>query len=163
VKHRVRASVSAQAPHPRIAELIAHWQGLAPGPNLLPGRQHFDPTAVPRLLPNIWLLEVGPPPSPRYRVRLIGGAVVEAGFPARPGEFIDEERFTADPTAIRLQLDGVVETRRYDWRRGQPNVHHSKYVDSLERVFLPLATDGTTVDTLLAMTVFYWNDGRVRG
>lgn len=52
---------------------------------------------------------------------------------------------------------------QYDWRRGPPGVHHATYVNTLERVVLPLATDGRTVDMLLGMTVFYWNDGRVRG
>ena len=58
---------AAAEPHPRIAELIRHWRSLAPGPGLLPGRRHFDPMKVPKLLPNIWLLEIVPGPPRRYR------------------------------------------------------------------------------------------------
>jgi hypothetical protein len=154
------------APHPHIAEFVAHWQGLAPEPGLLPGRRHFDPLAVPHLLPNIWLLDVehGAPSGParRYRVRLVGGAVVAVGFPARPGEYFDDPRITPDVVTIRRHLDTVVDTHRPDWRRGRPAIDHTKYVDTLERVIVPLAADGRRVDMLMGLTMFYWKDGERR-
>lgn len=153
-------------PHPLIAEFLTYWQRIAPASGLLPGRKHFDPLAVPHLLPNIWLLDVEPGgpagPARRYRVRLVGGAVVAVGFPARPGEYFDDPRVAADVAAIRRQLDTVVETRRPDWRRGRPAIDHTRYVDTLERVIVPLATDGRTVDMLMALTMFYWKDGERR-
>jgi hypothetical protein len=33
----------ADQPHAKVRQLIAYWRGQAPGPDLLPGRQHFDP------------------------------------------------------------------------------------------------------------------------
>lgn len=154
------------APHPYIVEFLAHWQSLAPKLGLLPGRRHFDPLAVPHLLPNIWLLDVergeAPGPAWRYRVRLVGGAVVAVGFPARPGEYFDVPRISTDIVAIRQQLDAVVDTHQPDWRRGKPVIDHTTYVDALERIILPLAADGRRVDMLLALTVFYWKDGKRR-
>lgn len=149
-------------PDPRITDLIGYWRRLAPGLGMLPGRQHFDPLQVHRYLPNIWLVDVVPGPPPRYRLRLAGEAVVQAGILVRPGDFIDEERHTNDVNEARRQLDAVLASRAPDWRRGRPTVRHSKYVDLLERVILPLAADGQTVDMLLCMTVFYWTDGRAR-
>jgi hypothetical protein len=35
------------------------------------------------------------------------------------------------------------------------------HIAAIERVLMPLATDGLTVDVLLCMTLFYWSDGRV--
>ena len=58
-------------PHPRIARMIAYWREFAPGPGLLPGKQHFDPMRVPDLLPNLWLLEVvREGDTRRYRFRV---------------------------------------------------------------------------------------------
>ena len=146
--------------------MIDHWRSLAPAPGSLPGRRHFDPLAVPHLLSNLWLLDVvrGGESGPvrRYRVRLVGGAIVAVGFPARPGEFFDDPSVSADVSALRRQLDAVVETHRPDWRRGKPMIDHTTYVDALERVILPLAADGRSVDMLLGCTVFYWRDGNAR-
>lgn len=153
-------------PHPLIVEFIAHWQGLAPAPGLLPGRRHFDPLAVPHLLPNIWLLDVeraaGPGARLRYRVRLVGGAVVAVGFPGRPGEYFDDPSVTSDVATVRRHLDAIVDTHRPDWRRGPPVIDHTQYVDTLERVILPFAADGRSVDMLIGLTVFYWKHGDER-
>lgn len=153
-------------PHPHIVEMIEYWRSLAPAPGALPGRHHFDPLAVPHLLPNIWLLDVvrgdAPEPGRRYRVRLVGGAIVAVGFPARPGEFFDDPRVSTDVGALRRQLDTVVESQSPDWRRGKPAIDHTTYVDTLERVILPLAADGRSVDMLMGCTVFYWKDGNAR-
>ncbi len=77
-------------PNPRITRLIDYWRGLAPGPGLLPGRRHFDPMRVPDLLPNLWLIDVVRGTPNRYRYRLIGSALFDAGAPMRVGMFIDE-------------------------------------------------------------------------
>ena len=37
---------------------------------------------------------------------------------------------------------------------------HDAQMFSLERIFLPLAADGRTVDMLLCLTVYYSTDGR---
>lgn len=164
-----RSTILAPAvhqPHPLITDFIAHWKGLAPGPGLLPGRRHFDPLAVPHLLPNIWLLDVerstAAGPRLRYRVRLVGGAVVSVGFPARPGAYFDDPSVTSDVANVRRHLDAIVDTHEPDWRRGKPAIDHTTYVDTLERVILPLAADGRTVDMLIGLTVFYWKEGLPR-
>lgn len=153
------ALVSSGQSHPKIAHMIAHWRELAPGPGLLPGRQHFDPIRVPALLPNIWLLDVVREARVRYRVRLVGGSLVDAGAPMRPGVFLDELGGLLNQQGINAIFDEVTRTRLPDWRRGKPTIRHSRYISNLERVFLPFATDGQTVDLIMGVTVFYRGDG----
>lgn len=149
-------------PHARVARLIEYWRGLAPGPGLLPGRRHFDPMRVPDLLPNLWLIDVVCGTPNRYRFRLIGSALFDAGAPMRVGMFVDELGDRIDQKASQSTFDGVVNARQLDWRRGSPIIRHLKFLSALERVLLPLAEDGETVDVILGMTVFYLLDGKTR-
>ena len=149
-------------PHPRIARMIAYWREIAPGPGLLPGKQHFDPMRVPDLLPNLWLLEVAREDDRlRYRIRLVGDALIDSGAPFRKGLFMEDLGDQIDQAQAKAVHDRVVETRQPDWRRGAPIVKHLKFIALLERVMLPLAADGQAVDHILAMTLFYQMDGRV--
>jgi hypothetical protein len=153
---------TGRTPHPRIVRLVDYWRGLAPGLGLLPARRHFDPMRVPELLPNLWLVDVVRGPPRRYRYRLVGNALIDAGAPIRPGLFIDEMDDRIDQQAAHAAFDGVVDTHRPDWRRGPPIIQHLKFISELERVLLPLAEDGQTVDVVLGMTVFYLLDGAIR-
>jgi len=50
----------------------------------------------------------------------------------------------------------VVAEGRHDWRRGAP--HFAGFIDrcvELERVFVPLASDGKTVDIIVTITAFF--------
>ena len=49
----------------------------------------------------------------------------------------------------------VVETKRPNWRRGKSLIRFEKEHAELERLYLPLASDGETVDMILAITVFF--------
>lgn len=149
-------------PHPRISRLMDYWRGLAPETGKLPARRHFDPMQVPDLLPNIWLIDVVRGTPNRYRYRLIGSALTDAGAPIRPGMFIDELADRIDQASAHAAFERVVNTRLPDWRRGTPIIKHFKFISTLERVLLPLAEDGETVDVILGMTVFYLLDGKVR-
>jgi hypothetical protein len=63
---------------PEIVALFDYWRSKAPAEGTLPGRRHIDPLDVPRLLPHIWLVDVVDEPR-RFRVRLLGTALVETG------------------------------------------------------------------------------------
>lgn len=106
-------------PNPRVVRLMEYWRDLAPGPGLPPGRRHHDPMQVPDLLPNIWLIDVVRGTPNRYRYRLIGSTLTDAGAPIKPGMFIDE-------LGERIEQDAA----------------HAAF----ERVLLPLAEDGETAD-----------------
>jgi hypothetical protein len=147
--------------HPKIASLIQHWRGLSPAPGLLPGRQHFDPMRVHQLMPHLWLIDVVPDDARRYRARLVGGALVNAGAPIRRGSFLSDVMTPEERLRAGNFFDQIIQRKHVDWRRGPSVLRHMEHIYALERVMMPMATDGRSVDMLLCMTLFYWRDGRV--
>ncbi len=142
--------------HPKIRELYEYWASLGPGGGKLPGRRDFDPLAVPHLLPNVMLLDVVGQP-PRFRYRLVGTRMVDALGSDLTGRWLDEAHSRPGggkpqfPSYEKVAHEGVS-----DWRRGPP--HFMSYLDKcteVERVFLPLATDGRQVDMILTIVVFF--------
>ena len=143
--------------HEKIRTLHLYWAQAGRRRGALPGRRNIDPVDLPRLLPHLWLMDVVGAP-PRFRVRLIGEAPRRLGIPAKPGDFLDElPQRTTEPLE---DLARVVAARRPSWYRGPASLKHASEMFELERLFLPLATDGSTVDTILAITVFYTLQGR---
>jgi 4-hydroxyphenylpyruvate dioxygenase-like putative hemolysin len=53
----------------------------------------------------------------------------------------------------------VVETGKPSWSRGLSKMRPEKNYYELERVRLPLASDGKTVDIILSLTVFFDSEG----
>lgn len=156
----------AAAAHRKAVQLHEYWCSKAPAAGLLPGRQHIDPTEIPGLLDNIWLLDVvgtidgvvGGAPR-RFRFRLIGDAMHRKGIPGRPGTFIDQFFGNGPADPALADLHAVVDTRLPSWSRGKPMLRHKHEIFELERILLPLAADGHAVDMLLCLTVFYRSDG----
>ncbi len=140
-------------------DLHAYWRNLAPGDGLLPGRRHVEPMDIPALLPHIWLMDIaGDPRDSRYR--LIGTAVTAGVGKDYTGLTLrDAHPASADDPAALGFLKTVAETREPLWYRGPPRFQHQKDVAELENLVLPLASDGTTVDMLLGLSVFFRNDG----
>ncbi len=150
------ATLDIQLWHPKVRALFEYWRSIHPGPGQLPGRAAFDPLAIHQLLPHVMLLDVVGAPS-RFRYRLIGTRMVDALGADLTGRWLDEAHRHPDgtlptfPSYVRVATQGL-----YDWRRGTP--HFAGYLDrcaELERVFLPLAADGRTVDIILAINVFF--------
>jgi hypothetical protein len=145
--------------HPKVIRLYEYWRKKAPGPGLLPSRRDIDPTEIPALLDNIWMLDVVGEPK-RFRFRLIGDAMHRKGIPGRSGEFVDQ-LFSAGIADERMAvLNAVAAARQPSWARGHPQIAHRTQIFELERILLPLATDGRAVDVLLCLTAFYQSDGR---
>jgi len=141
--------------HSKIREMFAYWQSIRPVAGGLPGRRHFEPLAVPALLPNIRLIDIRREPL-RLRYRLVGTRIVEAHGYDMTGQWLDEAHPEfRDDTPLRCEYMSVIEERRPSYRRGKPvfGVNAEKYT-ATERILLPFAEDGQTVDILLAMTVF---------
>jgi hypothetical protein len=136
---------------PRVRDFYAHWEGLRPGPGLLPGRRHFDPIRVPHLLPNTWLLDIEGSP-PRFRYRVIGTGLDIDKLVGATGRYMDEVSpdFPSNPTYPDYL---AVARGEISWRRGPPAFRFMEVWRTIERVLLPLAADGTTPDMMLNITV----------
>lgn len=139
---------------PKIHQVSEAWQGMRPAPDKLPGRQHFDPSAVGRLLPQLMSLDLlradGELRAVRYR--LIGSMIRDAYGEDTTGKLVD-----TFPRHFRL----AAESGKPVWRFGPPAQTILKgRVTAIENLILPLAADGTTVDVLVLLSVFFDQSGR---
>jgi hypothetical protein len=75
------------------------------------------------------------------------------------GRYLDTIVPHFETTRTHAALCAVVEQRLPHWRRGKPDMPHIEEFLQLERVLLPLASDGGAVDAILALTIFYRRDG----
>lgn len=151
--------ILSRSPHPKIRQFIEYWRAIAPA-GALPGRRHFDPSAIPHLLPNLWLMDVERAPELRFRYRLIGTSVARAFGQDFTGRDMGEAHpgFAASP--IHGYLSEVAEKRLPSWRIGRPNFFALQDYLQVERVYLPAARDGQTVDMIFALTIFLDRYGR---
>lgn len=138
--------------HPKIFEIIDHWRSIHPE-NGLPGRQHFDPIAIPHLLPNIRLSEVHGDP-PRFFSRLVGTAIVRAFDEDHTGTWYHDVFEGFERTELYDDFCSVLRDPRPRWRRGVHRLNPLKDFIRIERVLLPFASDGERVDLLLALMLF---------
>jgi len=140
----------------RIRLLHEHWLGLHPAPGVLPGRQHFDPADVPSLLPYLWLADVQRAPL-RFRYRLLGTEHTHVFGRDYAGHWLDETHPQIEASPGYRQYLAAIQEGRVGYRRG-----HTLFSPALpreyrwiERLLLPLARDGKTVDMLLAMSLYH--------
>ncbi len=142
----------ADAKDPRFSAFFVYWQSKAP-PGRLPGRQHIDPLEIPRLLRHIALYDVVRQDGDfRFRFRLVGTGLAEALGADNTGRFIDEimpaEAYPAlHATYSQLARQG---TPQY-WQRNLPFANRDFL--AVQRLALPLAADGNTVDMIMSYYV----------
>lgn len=151
--------------HPIIQAAWRYWHDRHPAPESLPGRQHIDPLGMPQLLPYIWLLEVHPGADkaalPRLRYRLLGSHV-DLGFGGpKTGLWMEEvePRFFEDARLNERYL-ACIRTGKPDYRRGAVHFAVNGGASSVERLLMPLASDGKQVDMLFGCSIFFAADGR---
>jgi hypothetical protein len=147
-----RVTRPPETARPEIIRLYDYWRSKAPAAGLLPGRLHIDPIEIPRLLQYLWLLDVVDDPR-RFRVRLVGTALILTGTPARTGDFMADFMPPDKREASLADLEWVVQSREPWWYRGPVILAHDTFVKEVERLVLPLAADGRNVDMLLCMSV----------
>jgi hypothetical protein len=136
---------------PDFRQLYGYWRSRCEG-DRLPARASIDPAVFPALLPRIYLIDVMCATDPDkfdYRFRLAGTEHFEINQIELTGLMI-EEAFAPDRIeAMRSAYTNVVLTRRPAQTLGaRPAVIGRSHV-VYDRLLLPLASDGLTVDMLL--------------
>jgi len=145
--------------HPKLAALHAYWQAQKPRPDLLPSRAHISPADIPALLPNIYLLDVLENPL-RFRYRLVGTKLLYAGDRELTGLFMEEAHPNFFIAAPYPDYVACVREHRINRRLGSPVFDWDREHVRIERLLLPLASDGIRVDMILGLSVFYDAEGR---
>lgn len=135
-----------------IRDLLRNWMSIHPK-DRLPGRQHFDPLAVPRVLKNVVLTEVERDPY-RFRVRVLGTAVADAFGRDFTGKYLDEVFAGHDASLSHSLRVQAIETALPCLRPAVPGTFQGMEIAPLEGIHLPLAADGAAVDHVLSMFVY---------
>ena len=143
-----------EAAAPRIRALYDYWQKIHPEGGGLPGRRHLDPLDIPRLLPNIWMIDVRQQPL-RFRFRLVGTEIVKFTGRDSTGMWLDQVYPDYEHTeAFAAHRECALKAHPV-YRKGGVLSNPTRRFIEAERLYLPLADDGRTVDILLVMTLYY--------
>ncbi len=141
---------------PELKQIFALWD-LLRGERSMPSRSDFNPAAARSLLPHLILVDVFPDQSQkrRFRVRLHGTAQVRYQGDDWTGAYIHEKTDTASADRLCAVGDYIlakhepwISTGNLYW---QPNKRYRKF----ESILLPMSDDGTTVNMILGLTIFF--------
>lgn len=145
----------------RFADLHRYWCDKAAG-HAMPSRRDIDPVEIPKLLPDVMLVERAA--NGRYRYRLIGTENARAHGINATGRYLDEvlPGPSYGPHVLAL-YDECVRERRPLYSEclffppgGNEPERHTKVL------FLPLSGDAATVNMILVMQVFVYIDRATR-
>ena len=144
----------------RIAAAYEYWRARS-ADRAMPRRADIEPTEIPKLLRDIMLVDVLP--EGRYRYRLIGTGNTQAhGFSAT-GRYLDEVLPGEEYKAHVLGLyDKCVRERRPLYSEClflSPQRSPARHTKVL---FMPLSEDGTNVNMVFVVQVFFYIDEATR-
>lgn len=142
---------------PSIRWLYDYWRLLHPAPAMLPGRQHIDPLDFYRLWPWIWMVDVQHAPL-RFRFRLIGTEHVKPLRRDHTGRWLDEAVPELLGSPVSEGLENAAVRRAAGFHRSPSYFQYDGEVLfrphlMAERLFLPLARDGRSVDIVLVLAM----------
>jgi hypothetical protein len=145
--------------HPVVRRFYEYWRDIAPS-GRLPGRQHVAPENIVPLLSRLWILDVFRDPL-RFRYRLVGTDITRSVRRELTGQWLDE----AQPESmrnvnLRNRYRFILETGQATWRRGQTLWDRDPNHRIVENCLAPLATDGVTIDKIIAVSVIFDTTGR---
>lgn len=135
-----------------LRSLYDYWRALGLAAGGLPSLQSFDPLHLPKLLPNMWIIEVAPD-THRFRMRLAGEDINAIYGRSIAGQYFRDVFAPSDVETI---------VARYRKALGEPAVFHangSVYAAGNrltvgERLGLPMAGRSGGTNTLLGATVY---------
>jgi hypothetical protein len=141
----------------RVRRLYDYWRSIHPAAGGLPGRQHVEPLDLAALLRWLWLIDIHPEPL-RFRYRLVGTAHALVAGADPTGEWFDEASAAFEQIVAAAELTAALSgTLRYT------RVARARAADRdtvhIERLVLPLAQGGASVNMLLGMTLYRQDDG----
>src|SRR5262245_61261277 len=141
---------------PDLVRFYDYWLTLR-GERRMPSRSDIDPLQIPPgYLPDIMLIEVSHDPR-RYRYRLVGTHVVTASGEDRTGRSFDDVSFFKTNPAVMQQFERVVNTAEplYSLEPFTNFITGRQY--EVDRIMLPLSSDGRAVDMVLVL--FHFKSG----
>lgn len=132
----------------RIKRAHSYWQSKCHRCHM-PSRADIDPMDIPDLLPHVTLVDVVAD-ARRFVYRLVGTAEVDARGRDPTGMSVAEAYFGPTPESALVNYVTVMETQQPVFERADFTTPNGRYVDE-EALFLPLSSDGATVDKILVV------------
>lgn len=137
---------------PGLRLLYDHWLELAEAADGLPPLQEFDALHLPRLLPNMWIIEVEPSTG-RFRMRLAGENINAIYGRSIAGQYFKD---------VFQPGDAEIIAARYARALSEPAIFHASgsvyaaggNLTVGERLGLPMLGRGGSTNTLLGATVY---------
>ena len=137
---------------PTLVRLFDYWHAKRAG-RLMPSRADIDPAELRGLVLNVMLYDVVEP-GRLYRIRLVGQAIVDFVGANNTGKMAGDGMAPEAARRMIDTLDSVVANRAPRFRQGSAYWHRDKAHRPFEACFLPLSSDGDTVDKILAGNAF---------
>jgi hypothetical protein len=135
----------------RLHAVLSYWSGKR-GDRPMPSRRNIDPLELgPGILPHLMLVDVEP--GPRFRYRLFGTVVSDAFGMDATGRYIDEVMVGKYKDFILGIYGDVVAMKKPVYSTSIYGPQPDRKM-STQRLMLPLSSDGSTVDMVLACQVF---------
>src|SRR5258708_39154879 len=136
----------------RLRRLIQHWLELR-GSRAMPARQDIDPVRIFFALPYLWIYDFLPPEA--FRCRLIGEEIIDLWGRNPKGRYLRD--IFPEPHAQAVTESLLITVRTGRIMHSMSDVLTTDRVSVRgERIALPLAAEGTTVDTILGATIYDW-------
>jgi hypothetical protein len=131
---------------PRIADFYRYYESKRHG-RAMPSRHDFDPLEMKDWLPGIVIVDVQENPR-RLIYRLVGSHSVELRQRDVTGQTVEEGFHGSSLEDVLENYRLVVDEHKivYDW---DATPSHSQLRADTETLFLPLSSDGRTVDKVL--------------
>jgi hypothetical protein len=146
---------------PRLRQAHDYWRCKVAG-RAMPRRADIDPTEIPKLLPDVMLVDVLP--HGRYRYRLIGTENAQAHGMNATGRYLDEVLPGPEYKAHVIALyDESVASRRALYSECLFMAPQQRAPERHTKVlFMPLAEDSDNVNMVFVMQVFFYIDEATR-
>lgn len=137
---------------PIVTRIHRYWSDKRGG-RRMPSRADIDPAELGRLVLNVMLYDVEEP-GKLYRVRLVGGAIVDFHGVNATGEIAGTFMPPTSAAQTIEILNAVVANRAPRFRAGFAHWSRDKSYRQFEACFLPLSPDDDRVDKILAGIAF---------
>jgi len=137
--------------HDRVRAIYEYWAGKRRGRSM-PSRADLDPLDIPRLLPDICLVDVVRDER-RYVYRLIGTNEARVRGRDPTGRSVMEAYFGTSVQSVLLNYDAVTRSCTPHLDRDPSLTKDDRFIQH-ETIFLPLSDDGATVNMILVYTVY---------
>jgi hypothetical protein len=130
---------------PIVRQAYQYWLGKLIG-DRLPGRSDLKPEEISSLLPYLYLVNVAGDPRV-FRYRLVGTEIRRWAGREYTGIEVNERDYGPHWKRIHDAYESIVRTRRPSYAAG-PAPWASREFQTYERIVMPLAADGRTVNML---------------